>query len=91
MLIVIFFSIVTESKVLNYLTSLGTKKATGLDGIPSRFVKDGSSVIVSPLTHIINLSLIQGQVPDDLKTARVVPLYKKNDKTDVSNYRPVSI
>ena len=29
--------------------------------------------------------------PDDLKLARVVPLYKKSDKTDVSNYRPVSI
>ena len=30
-------------------------------------------------------------MPDDLKTARVVPLFKKNDKTDVGNYRPVSI
>ena len=30
-------------------------------------------------------------VPDDLKSARVVPLYKKNDKTEVGNYRPVSV
>lgn len=37
------------------------------------------------------MSLIQGQVPDDLKTARVVPLYKKDDKLSVGNYRPVSI
>jgi hypothetical protein len=35
--------------------------------------------------------LIQGIVPDDLKAARVVPLFKKNDKTEVGNYRPVSI
>jgi hypothetical protein len=48
-------------------------------------------VIASPLSHIINLSIIQGVVPDDLKLARVVPLFKKNDKTDVGNYRPVSI
>ena len=37
------------------------------------------------------LSIIQRVVPDDLKTARVVPLFKKNDKTEVGNYRPVSI
>ena len=66
-------------------------KATGLDGKPSRFVRDSPSVIVCPLTHVINLSIIQGIVPDDLKSARVVSLFKKSDKTDVGNYRPVSI
>jgi hypothetical protein len=40
------FSIVSESKVLKYLTSLGVKKATGLDGIPSRLIRDGSPVII---------------------------------------------
>jgi hypothetical protein len=85
------FNIVSDSKVLKYLNMLSPKKATGLDGIPSRFVKDSAPIIAGPLSHIINLSLIQGVVPDDLKSARVVPLYKKNDKTEVGNYRPVSI
>ena len=76
---------------MTYLNSLSPNKATGLDGIPARFIKDSSSIIAGPLCHIINLSIIQGVIPDDLKSARVVPLYKKNDKTDVSNYRPVSI
>jgi hypothetical protein len=39
----------------------------------------------------MNLSLIKGTVPDDLKAVRVVPLFKKNDKTEVGNYMPVSI
>ena len=43
------------------------------------------------MTHVIDLSVIQRAVPDDLKSARVVPLLKKNDKTEVGNYRPVSI
>ena len=73
------------------LNSLSSFKATCLDGIPARFIKESSSIIAGPLCHIINLSIIQGVVPDDLKSARVVPLYKKNDKTEVSNYRPVSI
>ena len=70
--------------------SLGSNKATGLDGIPSRFVGDGASIIACPLTHVINLCLIQGVVPVALKSARV-PLFRKNDKTEVGNYRPVSI
>ena len=84
-------SVVSESKVLKYLNALSVDKATGLDAIPSRFVRDSASIIVCPITHIINLSIIQGVVPDDLKSARVVPLFKKNDKTEVGNYRPVSI
>ena len=44
-----------------------------------------------PIAYIINLSLITGVVPDDLKSARVVPLFKKSDKTETGNYRPVSI
>jgi hypothetical protein len=55
----------------------------------SRFVIDGAAIISCQLTHIINLSLIQGVVPDDLKAARLVPLYKKSDKTEVGNYRRV--
>ena len=39
--------------------------------------KDGVSVISSPLAHIINLSLHLGCAPDEMKTARFIPLYKK--------------
>jgi len=84
-------SIVTENNVLKYLNKLSASKATGLDGISSRFVSDGASIICCPLTHVINLSIIQGVVPDDFKAARVVPLYKKGNKNEVGNYRPVSI
>ena len=41
-----------------------------------------------PIAHIINLSVITGVVPDDLKSARVVPLF---NKTETGNCRPVSI
>ena len=85
------FSIVTESKIFKYLNNLACNKATGLDGIPSRFVVDAAPMIAYPLSHIINLPVIQSCVPDELKSARVIPLLKKNDKTEVGNYRPVSI
>ena len=47
--------------------------------------------ISKPLTHIINLSLLNGVVPCEMKIAKIIPLYKANDKSVFTNYRPVSI
>ena len=71
------FNEVLEDKVLKILCKLNSSKATGLDQISPRFVKDGAKLIASPLTHILNLSLLSGELPDDLKTARVTPIHKK--------------
>ena len=90
--IVTHFQFFSKNKVLKYLNSLGIDKATGLDGKPSRFVRDGAMLIACPLTHVINISLIQGVVPDNLKSARVVPLFlKRSNKTEVGTFRPMSI
>ena len=88
---VIHFPLYLKTRFGSVWVGLVLKKATGLDGIPARFVRDSASIIACTLRHVINLSLIQGIVPDDLKSARVVPNIKKNDKTEVGNYRPVSI
>jgi hypothetical protein len=48
-------------------------------------------IIASPLTHIINLSISSGIVPDLIKIARVVPLFKSGDHRLQQNYRPISI
>ncbi len=73
------------------LQSLNPNKSTGLDNISPRFLKDGAVFLAEPVTHIVNLSISTCQVPADFKTARVKPLFKKNSKLEVGNYRPVSI
>ena len=85
------FSTVGEEEIENLLKGLTASKATGLDSLPARFLKDGAEVIACPLAHIINLSLHSSQILKDMKNARVVPLYKKQSKTEPGNYRPVSI
>ena len=45
----------------------------------------------TPITAIINQSIQSGIVPDEMKEARVSPIYKKNSPLEVGNYRPVSI
>jgi len=82
---------VSRDQILKHLNGISPKKATGLDKIPARFIKDGADVIAGPISTIVNMSLRSGRVPHELKTARVVPLHKKNSKTDAGNYRPISI
>ena len=47
--------------------------------------------ISSPLTQIVNLSIIHGIVPNELTIVHVVPIFKSGDKALFSNYRPISV
>ena len=62
-------------------------KAAGYDNIPMSVKKQS----IQPLTHIIILSIAHGIVPDQMKIAQVMPLYKADDQALFTNYRPVSI
>ena len=80
----------SEEEVCRIIRSL-KESCAGHDGIHAKVVKQTYRSFITPLTHIINLSLTHGIFPDQLKTARVVPIFKAGDSSLVSNYRPVSI
>ena len=68
--------------------------SNGLDllGIDNYLLRIAAPAITKSLTHIFNLSLCLGVIPEDFKTARVTPVYKgKGDKSDPNNYRPISV
>ena len=46
---------------------------------------------MKPLAHIVNLSFTSGIFPEDMKIAKVIPWFKNDSKTDLTNYRPISI
>ena len=46
---------------------------------------------MTPLTIIINQSLLTGIVPDKIKVAKVLPQHKKDNTENMNNYRPVSL
>jgi len=52
---------------------------------------DAASVLASPLRDIINLSFEKGRFPSSWECAKVTALFKRGDKTDKDNYRPISI
>ena len=82
---------VSEEFVFKELCKLNESKSTGIDGFKPKFLKDGASVIKGAVTHIVNLSIESGVVPNELKSAIVKPLYKKGSRLDMGNYRPVTI
>ena len=82
---------VTNGFIYKQLQKLKASKATGLDGVPSRLLKDSAVTISAFLTHIVNLSITSQRIPHDWKHAKVIPLYKEGARDDIDNYRPISI
>ena len=77
--------IIEISKQLNYSSS------SGVDGINPQIGKVAIEAVAYVLADIINCSFLNGIVPDELKIAKVVPLYKNGEKNKISNYRPISV
>ena len=71
----IFVPDVTDNDVWNVIAQLKNSSA-GWDHFPAIVAKQCINGYITPLTHVINLSLIQGVVPSELKLARVVPIIK---------------
>ena len=82
---------VDPNGVLKLLNNLKIHKASGPDGLNARVLKEYSSEIAPILALIYNESLVQGTVPDDCRQANVAPIFKKGQKYDAANYRPVSL
>ena len=78
-------------EVKNLLLALNPKKATGPNSIPTQILHLLANDICEPLTIIFNLSFNSGIYPDMLKIANTIPVFKKDSKLNVSNYRPISL
>ena len=73
------------------LNSLKEDKAAGDDNLSPRVLKAISDEIAYPISVIFRRSLDTGCVPRDWRTANVTPIYKKGNRHQTSNYRPVSL
>ena len=85
------FKPVTPIEIEAEILSMPLNKVYGLYSCPTRILKSASKIISSPLCKLINKSIEIGAYPSKLKHAKVVPVYKGEDKTDPNNYRPISL
>ena len=82
---------VTISEILNATKLLQDKKTPDHNGISSNFLKKIIFNIATPLLHIFRLSFDKGIVPSQLKLAKVIPIFKNGDPSNMDNYRPISL
>ena len=77
--------------VLDAIGRLKNGKASGPDKITIKLAKDAAKFIAYPIMCIFNSSITNGIFPDVWKTANVTPIHKSGSKSDLNNYRPISV
>lgn len=85
------FCEVSVETVLNIVKNFKPSESLDIYDISCNLVKKVIDVIVCPLTYCLNMCLLEGYFPIELKMSRVVPIYKKGDKSSPSSYRPISL
>ena len=68
--------------------SLKLTKSSGVNDVSFNIIK---KMFFELLIYLFQLSLEKGVFPDDLKIAKVTPIYKAGDNSDISNYRSISL
>ena len=85
------FTQISELEVISAINNLENKTSYGCDGISNKLLKLIKNEISKPITLIVNQCLTTGIFPTAFKIAKVKPIYKKGNKSDLNNYRPISL
>ena len=87
----IFLYPTSESEMEKLIHELNENKSAGADNISGKVIKNIAPYIIKPLAYIFNKSIEMSIFPKHFKKAVVIPIYKSNDVTQPTNYRPISL
>jgi len=87
----IYFNPPTPSEVLNAIRSLKTKKSVSNDDISPFFVRCITKELSPYLCELFCSAFEFGVFPSPFRTARVIPIHKSGSKSEMTNYRPISL
>ena len=85
------FSQISEEDMRKYLINLSPNKASGIDNLSGKFLKDGADGLALPISQLYNLSISLSTFPQHCKIAKLKPQYKKGSRTEPKNFRPISL
>lgn len=83
--------VITSADVLKKLSALKASKSAGPDGLHCKILLELKESLCESLTRIFNKSLESGEVTTQWRRAHVSPIFKKGDKKQSENWRPVSL
>ena len=81
---------VTQNELMDIINN-SRDSAPGYDEFPMLLMKKAATTLCPVLTHVYNLSLRTGVVPDAMKIAKVTPIFKEGNVSEPSNFRPISV
>ena len=81
----------STNEIINILNKLDISKSPGPDNLHPKLLKETSCEIAVPLKLLFEKTLLLGKLPKEWKNAEVRPIFKKGDKSDPGNYRPVRL
>lgn len=87
----VFLSPTSAQEIAILINNLKNDVSAGHDDIRSVPIKHVAAYISEVLSYLANLMFTTGVFPDDLKIARVCPIYKGGNRKEMSNYRPISV
>ncbi|XP_063902404.1 uncharacterized protein LOC135139824, partial [Zophobas morio] len=82
---------ISEDEVFLKIKNLKSNNTAGPDSIPAFLIKDCVGIFSKPLTYLYNIILSTQTFPDHWKVSKIIPLFKKDDKSVIENYRPISL
>ena len=73
------------------ICNLSNNKSPGLDGFQAELLKLAAPSFCKPLAYMCNLSLLLSTYPSEWKQAKSTRIFRYGDKSDLGNYRPISV
>ena len=77
--------------VMKVINNLNVAKTCRVNDIPTNVIKMNKDIFADFITDHFNYCIAYGEFPDELKHADVIPVHKKSEKSNKTNYRPVNI
>ena len=82
---------ISDMEVFKAISLLDPTKSSGCEGISSKLIKHCAPALYVPLHYLFSVGLSKRSIPNEWKCHSIIPIFKSGDKSQVKNYRPISL
>ena len=80
----------TKNDVNECMLTLKPKKCEGFDRIPVCIISDAADILLDPMSDLFQKIYTTCKLPEQWKVSKIIPIFKKGDKSKIENYRPIA-